>query len=74
MTAIDNYEDRTNDEYEYRVSVGLFEETIMQLRQVAYEREHRAAYTYELGGQVASLVSGVAATVAILAIILMKLF
>lgn len=74
LAIIDNYEDRTNDEYEYRASVGLFEETIMQLRQVAYEREHRAAYTNELGGQVASLVSGVAATVAILVIILMKLF
>lgn len=74
LATIDNYEDRTNDEYEYRASVGLFEETITQLRQVAYEREHRAVYTNELGGQVASLVSGVAATVAILVIILMKLF
>lgn len=74
LAIIDNYEDRTNDEYEYRASVGMFEETIMQLRQVAYEREHRAAYTNELGGQVASLISGIAATAAILVIILMKLF
>ncbi len=74
LTVIDNYDDRTNDEYEYRASVDLFAETVMQLRQLAYEREHRATYTHELGGQVASLVSGVAATMAILVIILMKLF
>ena len=62
------------DEYEYRMAVASFESTIMQQRQLAYEREHRAAYTNELGGQFAALLSGVSATAAILVIILIKLF
>ncbi len=61
------------DRRAFRVAAKDYANTVKQLERLEYERENRAAISRGISSQVASLLSGVAATIAVLVIILVKL-
>ena len=73
IAAVDDPEVLLIDEHNFRVAAGEYAGTVQQLERLDYERENRVSIARTISSQFASLLSGVAATVAVLVTILTKL-
>jgi len=73
VAAIDNREALAADDQMFRLAAGMYAETVRDRDRLEYERKNRTSIARVISSQVASLLSGVIATVAVLVTILVKL-
>jgi hypothetical protein len=73
VAAVDDKEVLYIDDYNFRAAVAEYAGTEQQLQRIEFERENREALARTVSSQVASLFSGMAATVVVLVTILLKL-
>ena len=73
IEAVDDRDALQDDDHAFRVAVVEYAGTVQQRERLDYERKNRVSITRMVGNQVASLLAGTIATVAVLVTILVKL-
>jgi hypothetical protein len=73
VAAVDDPEAQVIDDHNFRAAVVSYTETVRARERIVYERENRTSIMRTVSSQVASLLSGVLATIAVLVTILVKL-
>jgi hypothetical protein len=74
LAIVDNKDALEEDHMHYQVAMAEYRATLAEQSRIEFEREHRGPLSRQLGAELAALISGAVSTLAILVVVLAKLF